>query len=558
MAWRLLGRAGCGLLLALAGAAPAAAAPPPDPAEAIFRQGILPSGAPLQGQTGTGAMLAGAGAACANCHRRSGLGAIEGRSSIPPITGRYLYRSPMERGDETPLPYVEGMRGNRAAYTDATLVRAIREGIDAEGQPLSPLMPRFQLDAAQTAALIGYLKKLDVRRVPGISDTELHLATIITPDADPVAKAGMLAVMKQFFADANAVHVAPNAGLRPSGRTMYSKSMYRMHRQWVLHVWQLEGAPETWPAQLERKLAAEPVFAALSGLAGATWAPVHAFCEQARLPCIFPNVEAPPRVGAGDFDSVYFSQGVILEAGLIGSALAQRPADAGPLQVVQVYRAGDVGEAAARTLADALAGGGPHGATATNIVLPQDGGTPQEREQALADALRRAQPADVRVLWLRPADLGTLAAVPVPTTGATYFSGLMGGLERAPLPAAWRPTVVMTQPFDLPERRRVRVDFAMGWFTLRHVPIVAPRIQADTYLACGLLSEILNHSADVAVREYLIEKFEDLIEHRVVTGYYPRLTLAPGQRFGSKGGYLVRFAASEGLGVRAEGVWTVP
>jgi hypothetical protein len=63
---------------------------------------------------------------------------------------------------------------------------------------------------------------------------------------------------------------------------------------------------------------------------------------------------------------------------------------------------------------------------------------------------------------------------------------------------------------------------------------------------------------DAFVRDYLVERIEDMLEHRLVTGYYPRLTLAPGQRFASKGGYLVRFPDTEGTRIVADGGWIVP
>ena len=102
--------------------------------QSIYRGGVLPSGAPLRAEREAGLVMQGADAACVNCHRRSGFGAQEGRSFIPPIAGPYLLRPRAGTGANRPdLPYLEGMRGDRDPYTDATLARAIREGIAADG-----------------------------------------------------------------------------------------------------------------------------------------------------------------------------------------------------------------------------------------------------------------------------------------------------------------------------------------------------------------------------------------------------------------------------------------
>ncbi len=164
---------------------------------------------------------------------------------------------------------------------------------------------------------------------------------------------------------------------------------------------------------------------------------------------------------------------------------------------------------------------------------------------------------DALVLWLRAADVSALEKVR-PRTSNVYLSGLMGGLETMPLPAAWRPVSLLAYGFDLPVKRRVRLDYPLGWFRIRQIEVVSLQVQADTYLACGLLAETLKHMVDAFVRDYLVERTESMLEHRVITGYYPRLTLAPGQRFASKGGYLVHFAEPAGTRIVADGDWIVP
>jgi hypothetical protein len=217
--------------------------------------------------------------------------------------------------------------------------------------------------------------------------------------------------------------------------------------------------------------------------------------------------------------------------------------------VHQIFRAADSGEPAARALAAALK---QHGITVRNHVVARDG-----PGASLSEALHQAANAQALVLWLRPADVAALGEAPSGAT-AVYLSGLMGGLDGAPLPADWRGRTEVAYPFDLPEKRRVRVDYPLGWFSIRRIPIVAEQVQADTYLACGLLSEVLSHMVDNFTRAYLIEQLQSMIEHRVITGYYPRLTLAAHQHFASKGGYLTHFADAGGRRVVADSDWLVP
>jgi hypothetical protein len=544
-AWRA---AACCLLYA-SFALTGSAASPPAAGESIYLHGELASGAPLAATRGDGsASSRGATIACVKCHRRSGLGMKEGAVLIPPITGQFLFRPQHAMADEPELPYVESARNNRKEYTDATVARVIRTGIDSDGKTLAYLMPRFDLSDSDMAALIAYLKSLDRSSIPGVTDKVLHFATIITPDADPVKRAGMLDVIEHYFADKNTFPFPPTPPMRSSGHTLYTKSMYMAQRRWQLHVWQLTGPAATWKKQLEHDFAAEPVMAAVSGLGGSNWAPVHQFCEHARLPCLFPNAEVPV-VADQDFYTLYFSRGVLLEADLIADRL-RAPDDAhSSASVLQVYRKGDSGEAAAQSLAATL--------KAQGISVRSHALTADASSQQLREAVRGATAGDTLVLWLRATDIAALGEPPA-SLRSVYVSGLMGGLAHMPLPESWHSRTRIAYPFDAPDRSRVRVNIPLEWFAVRHIPVVAEQVQLDTYLACGVLAEAVGHMADVFVPEYLVERAEELLERRLMTGAYPRLTLSEGERFASKGGYLMQFAGSNGTQLIADRDWTVP
>jgi hypothetical protein len=220
-----------------------------------------------------------------------------------------------------------------------------------------------------------------------------------------------------------------------------------------------------------------------------------------------------------------------------------------PHKVTQVFRRGDIGDEAAGALRSVLLSSGMQ---IQNIALPESGSP-----QALASVLKNNAENSVVVLWLRPGDLAALPATP-PDASTVFISGLMGGLENAPVPQGWRAAAHLSYPFDLPDQRKIRMNFPSVWFKVHNIPVVDERVQSDTYLACGILAETLAEMLDSFVRDYLVERVEIMLSHRVITGYYPRLSLAPGERFASKGGYMVRFAGENGNKLVADGNWIVP
>jgi hypothetical protein len=260
-----------------------------------------------------------------------------------------------------------------------------------------------------------------------------------------------------------------------------------------------------------------------------------------------PNVELPV-VAEQDFYSIYFSRGVLLEAQLMAFQLLDKSRRLSSRRVIQVFREDDVGKLAAASLGAAMAG------AESEVVNRTIAGI--DPKQELVRILADWKSDDALILWLRPGDLILLP--PGIKGDKVFMSGLMGGMEHAPLSAGWHRTVRMAYPFDLPERRQVGMNFPLGWFRIRHIKVVDERVQSDTYLACRILSESMGDMLESFFRDYLVEQIETMLSKRLVNGYYPRLGLAPGQRFASKGGYIVRFAADDGTHLIADSDWIVP
>lgn len=531
-AWYLIvvmAAGGCGAVLA----APAG--------EAMYREGLLQSGALLRGVRENGIALEGFAAACVQCHHRSGLGGYEGTITVPPILGRYLFRDRQANLQDLSLPHVPGFVPNREAYSDATLAAALRSGIAPGGRTLSYLMPRYDLDAESMRVLIDYLRNLGDQAVRGVSDTQLEIATIVTPDADPAAAEAMISVLKAFFGVQNRIIDGEARALTSS-----HEISYRVAHRWRLHVWRLKGRPDTWRQQLTSHVAAEPVFAVVAGIGSGTWQPIHDFCEGQSVPCLLPNADLPA-VDSQSFYAVYWSRGVLLEADLIADSLRSDPLySRSARRLIQIFRADDIGASGAAALrAQVAANGGPIGRI--RFVGREPG----------SKAFQGLRAGDQLVLWLRNADL---AALPhdLPAGVGVYASGLMAGLEQSTPPIEWRQRVHLAYPVDLPDLRRVRMNFPLGWLRAQQLPLVNERVQTDTYMACQIMAEALGQMLDAFVPDFLVERIESMVSTRLDTGYYPRFGLAPGQRFASKGGYLVHFTASSGTQITAEGDWTTP
>ena len=524
------------------------ASPEADPGMRMYREGILPSGKKMRGETSGRVSLSGAMSACANCHRRSGMGSAEGGTGVRPVTGAALYRPEEVWGVG---PGRKAPRGSNQwpVYTDETLARAIRDGVDPAGRRFDPAMPRYDLADADLALLVAYLKTLSATDAPGVTKEVLRFATVVDSRVAMDRRNAVLDVVRAYLQGKNAGRRREEERARTAPWT--DARRIAASRTWELDLWELSGPEETWAAQLEEYNRRRPVFALIGGISGGGWEPVQRFCEKYGIPCLFPVVDAPVVSGPGYY-TVYFSRGVALEADVLALHLSGAPDDIRRGPVVQVYRDDETGNAAAAAFREALSRSGASGLR--DVRLPADGDPP---ERILEGTMGGDRPAAV-VLWLREPDLRRFAdrTGGASWPGRTYLSSTLAGTAA---PAALRRpkgTVYLAHPFALPTGKGTR-DRARLWLSARKVPPGEERLQNNAFFAAAIAVDAMDQMLDFFSPDYLLEKVEHMVETAVPPSSYARLSLGPGQRFASKGSYILRYAPETG-GFVPEGGWIVP
>jgi mono/diheme cytochrome c family protein len=570
----------------------------------IYEEGRLSSGAPLVGARLGGVKIAGKQAACIQCHRPSGMGSVEGDFLVPPITGKALYG-----GGDKVIASMDPRRGrsfNQAhePYTDASLSQAIRLGKHVSGRDMNVIMPRYQLSDAELQSLVAYLRQLSPAWSPGVEDNAIHFATVVTPEVPAARKQVFTSTILAAFAQ-------KNANTLPGRRHMVSgpEMVLRTERPWKLHVWELQGSADTWPQQLAAQYDKQPVFALVSGLTDTTWDPMHTFCETRHVPCWFPSVPVTPTIAQQGKYSLYFSRGATLEAEVLAEHLSQM---SGTGRVIQILST----DTSAATLASqafeqrwaTLQKDRPVAAKPERFSLDQ-----------WRAASGKLNTQDNLVLWLDAKDMESFVAAPM-QAGKVFLPASLRAISGTAIPETWRDRVHLVYPYELPAKRGPSLAYFHNWLSLRRLPLADEVMQSEVYFAANYLTDTIAEMLDNLYRDYLIERAEnmlsrwearkaedesrergslrrvarvavlqgsaatpntpsatpstpittgttevvapplatDMLVQRRAVSVYPRLSLGPGQRFASKGAYIVKLAADKNAPLMAETDWIIP
>jgi hypothetical protein len=193
------------------------------------------------------------------------------------------------------------------------------------------------------------------------------------------------------------------------------------------------------------------------------------------------------------------------------------------------------------------------------------------------------------VYWLRADDIALLGKLePVPGV-ANYFSSRLANAEHAPLSAAWKSSSQLIYLYELPAEREMNLAYFHAWINMHKFSLVDEAMQSEVFFALNYLTDTSAEMLNNLYRDYLVERAETMLDKREGskseqetrdrlylgkpgdlarkhgeieamqevrlsipsqmgtaishgTTIYPHLSLGPGQRFASKGGYIVRFA----------------
>jgi hypothetical protein len=529
--------------------------------ERIYRQGIGVDGKPVTAVVVGDISVDGRMFSCVNCHQHSGIGTVEGSVITWPINGKELFVPRRRTGAWNPaaegrgpgaperwsLPPQYQVPDARPAYTEQSLAHVLRSGEDPTGRQLNPVMPRYRLSEADMHALIAYLKQLSDAYDPGVDETSLHFATVVTEGVDPQAREAMLAVLKAHV-DARNTQTRPHLRRATQG-PFYKTEKFGAYRKLTLDVWELKRPAETWGEQLEAYYNGHPVFALLGGIGTGSWEPVHRFCEHHQLPNILPITDQPV-VSDSNWYTLYFSKGLYQEGEAAARFLRSRLEIKERPRILQLYRTGQPGEAAARGFSENWQ---PAASPDEVVSVKLEGDDPAEVIASHADA-------DVLILWLEGDDLdAALSALKAEKDAkpSAFVSSTLLGKDTGRLPESLRPQIYLTYPYSLPNDNPRRRHIVERWLKGRGIPVTNPEIQSKMYFLGWMLPGALSYMRSEFYRDYFLEGFDMMTDQDYAIPIYPRLTFGPGQRYASKGCYIVQVEPGETPQLVSRSQWVI-
>lgn len=526
--------------------------------ERMYREGILPDGTTMPAYIKGDVEVDSSAFSCSSCHLRAGLGSVEGGVITPPTTGVKLYktyRRPPSLGDVTDqagrVIYAKTII-ERPPYTRETLAKALRFGIDPAGQIFNDVMPRYPLSELDMSILTRYLEILSSDYSPGASSSEFRFATIITDEVSQKDRQALLLPLQDFIDRKNQQLSIYNDFIK-FGYTPTSEMKYAFRRA-SIDIWELKGPPDTWQSQLKAYSRSKPVFAVLGGISYREWQPIHNFCEVERLPCLFPITEFPVISETGWY-TYYFNKGYAQEGDAVARYINRLDAISTTTPILQIIQDSQAGKA--------LSGGfdrmwkEQERAKVISLTLSSS----QLSDKTTLSKIISTYKPEVLLLWtdemLLP-DLPDLISE-MPTSGKIFMSSSYLGKKVTSIAERIRNSIYLAYPYRLTPY----VGTKTGGIDSK-IPILASsknfgdhRITSrTTAMLQQTILQGLNLINDDLYRDHLLDVMSMQMDLTVMD--YERFSFGPGQRYASKGCYIIQLGPGIDPALIQRSEWVMP
>ena len=442
---------------------------------------------------------------CANCHGLRGEGTKEGGLQPPPLNWETLTRS-----NTSALT-----RRERAAYTEATLARAISLGVDPAGTRLHLGMPRYVMTQEQMADLIAYLKKLgkEADADPGVTDQTIKIGAAL-PLTGPLAQVGE---------DVKATLLASFAQINSQG------GIYG--RRFELMVEDSKGQPRETLEATRRLIERDGVFALVGSFEPSDSAATNELLKRSEVPLIGP-VTLSPRLSLPPNPYVFYLLPTFGDQARSLVDFVQTKAQTKGARLGVFYSNSEFD-------LDALSGLRSQAKMySMELVAEQGYEAGRFSTSSAIELLARTKPD--YVFFFGGADDINALAREMERAGlkktALLSSVTMIGRGAFDLPANVAEQTFLSYPAALPDQN----DFAEFITTMRRagVNLRSPAFQAVAFAATKILFEAVKSGSKQLNRATLISSMEQI--HNLKTGVVPPVTFGPNQRVGSNGSYIVR------------------
>lgn len=524
----------------------------------IYLHGKLSSGENVTATTIGDVELAGEQAACVNCHRHSGLGSSEGSTIVPAITGEILFSEQKIKAHRyRPLSKQATYALDRPAYTKNALKKTLVSGVDINGKPLDRLMPRYALSENDYEHLYTYLNSLSINNA-GVTDTVLHIATIIDERASTDKINTMLSTLEKFISDLNSE--TRNETKRTAQAPIQQEWLYRGYRKYKLHVWRLTGEPNSWQKQLNDYYDKAPVFVVVSGISNDSWENIDKFCNAREVPCLLPNTKTPG-YSANNLYTLYFTAGPYNDASVItryfqNAANNNKASENEVNAIVQLYDTASYSEVAKNTLHDAITSNKKYNEkyNISNVSLDtinNKRGIDQYIKNKNTTVVIWSENLDDSLIETLSNNKNKIKSVFIPYYLATS-NKTRKKLENIGL------NILTSYPYVTPSSEPRATIRSSLWGKSRKIDTTEKAVFTNTFTAIKLLLNAIKHARSHFNRAYIIELLEHKLDKSVLTGMYPKLTIGPNQRYASRGGYIMNVPDDISLPLQPVSQWLLP